>query len=40
MALVFDNIRYAAIEEPEYYIIANEVYKYSDKILQKKFPKW
>ena len=20
--------------------IANEVYKYSDKILQKKFPKW
>ena len=41
----FDNLKKDSecnrrIEEPEYYRIANEVYKYSDKILQKKFPKW
>ena len=40
----FDNLNKDSecnrrIEEPEYYRIANEVYKYSDKILQKKFPK-
>lgn len=41
----FDNLNKDSefnqrIEEPEYYRIADEVYKYSNKILSKKFPKW
>lgn len=28
------------IEEPEYYRIINQIYKSSDKILNKRFPKW
>lgn len=31
---------YQRLEEPEYYRIIDEVYKCSEKILNKRFPKW